>query len=122
MEFLDNAHKLKIYTIQQCVNFPKRYTFYVSTDIAQTANDILTNVKCGNSIFPSNSHEVQIRRDYFMRAYALTQALISQINTACELFTIPAKNMIQWMGLIQSELKLIKGVMETDKKRYKNLA
>lgn len=47
MEFLDNAHKLYIYTIQQCVNFPKRYTFYVSTEIAKTAGEILVSLKTG---------------------------------------------------------------------------
>lgn len=121
MEFLDTAHKLKIFTIQQCVNFPKRYTFYITTEIAQTANEILTNVKCGNSVYPTNPHEVQVRRDYFMKAYALAQALISQLNAACEIFPISGKAMVQWMGLIHSELNLLKGLMDADKKRYKNL-
>lgn len=121
VEFLDNAHKLKIYSIQQCVNFPKRYTFFVSTEIANTANAILTDVKCGNSIYPTNEHEVQKRRDYFLEAYASAQALISQINSASEIFSIPGKVMIQWMELINNQLKYTKGIMDADKKRYKKL-
>lgn len=122
MEFLDNAHKLYIYTVQQCVNFPKRYTFYVSTEIAKTAGDILVSLKSGNSIYPRNAHEVQVRRDWFMKAYTQIQSLISLINAAHEMFGISGKTMQRWMEMISIETNLIKGVLEADKKRFKHLA
>lgn len=122
MEFLDNAHKLYIYTVQQCVNFPKRYTFYVSTEIAKTAGDILVSLKSGNSIYPRNAHEVQVRRDWFMKAYTQIQSLISLINAAHEMFGISGKTMHRWMEMISIETNLIKGVLEADKKRFKHLA
>ena len=121
MEFLDNAHKLYIYTVQQCVNFPKRYTFYVSTEIAKTAGDILVSLKSGNSIYPRNAHEVQVRRDWFMKAYTQIQSLISLINAAHEMFGISGKTLQRWMEMISAETNLIKGVLEADKKRFKNL-
>lgn len=121
MEFLDNAHKLYIYTIQQCVNFPKRYTFYVSTDIAKTAGEILVSLKSGNSIYPRNAHEVQIRRDRFIEAYTQIQSLISLINAAHEMFGISGKVMQKWMEMISVETNLIRGVLEADKKRFKHL-
>ena len=121
MEFLDNAYKLYIYTVQQCVNFPKRYTFYVSTEIAAVAGDILVSLKSGNSIYPRNAHEVQVRRDWFMKAYTQIQSLISLINAAHEMFGISGKTMQKWMEMISIEANLIKGVLETDKKRFKNL-
>ena len=78
-------------------------------------------VKCANSIFPTNAHEVQIRRDYFLRAYAETQALISLINAAKELFDISGATLTTWMETIQLELNLLRGIMKNDKSRYKNL-
>lgn len=121
MQFLDTAFQLYIYSVQQCVKFPKRYTFYVSQEISHTASEIHRKVKCANSVFPTNAHEFQIRRDYFLEAYADTQSLISQINAATELFQISGSILTRWMELIQSELHLLKGIMKKDKARYKNL-
>ena len=88
MEFLATARKLEIYTIQKCVNFPKRYTFYVSQPLAAAATRIYEDVKRANSIYPLNQHEVQIRRDYFLHANAELQSMISQLEVAQELFGI----------------------------------
>lgn len=121
MQFLDTAYQLYIYTVQQCVKFPKRYTFYVSQEISHTASEIHRKVKCANSVFPTNTHEFQMRRDYFVEAYADTQSLISQINAATELFQISGSILTRWMELIQSELHLLKGIMKKDKTRYKDL-
>lgn len=122
MQFIDTAYKLYIFSVQQCVKFPKRYTFYVSQEISHTASEIHRKVKCANSVFPSNAHEVQKRRDYFIEAYADAQSLISQINAATELFQISGSVLTQWMELVYSELTLIKGVMKKDKTRYKHLS
>jgi hypothetical protein len=121
MQFLDTAYQLYIFTIQQCVKFPKRYTFYVSQDISHIAFEIHRKVKCANSIYPTNSHEFQMRRDYFLESYADTQSLISQINAATELFQISGGVLTRWMELINYELSLLKGIMKRDKSRYKNL-
>lgn len=121
LQFLDTAFKLYTYTIQQCVKFPKRYTFYVSQGIADTASRILQDVKKANSIYPTNEHEVQMRRDFFLTAYAGAQSLITQINAATELFQISGSVLTGWMELIQSELNLLRGIMKKDRARYKNI-
>lgn len=121
LQFVDTAFKLYTFTIQQCVKFPKRYTFYVSQAMADTATKILVEVKRGNSIYPTNAHEVQMRRNCFLNAYANTQGLISQINAATELFQIAGTVLTGWMELIQSELNLLRGIMKKDKARYKNI-
>ena len=120
-QFLMTARELQIYTIQKCVGFPKRYTFYVSQPLAAIATRIYENVKMGNSIYPSNQHEAQMRRDYFLRAGAELQNLISQIETAYELFQFEARIMEYWMELVDTESKLIKALLKSDKARYKDL-
>lgn len=65
MEFVHTARELQIYTIRKCVNFPKRYTFYVSQPIAASATRIHQYAKMANSIYPTNQRESQMRQCTF---------------------------------------------------------
>jgi len=121
MEFLNKARELQIYTIKKCTGFPKRYTFYVSQPIANATTRIYEDVKRGNSFYPLNQHEVQMRRDCFLRANAELQSLISQLEVAHELFGIESDVMIHWMELVETEIRLVKAVLKKDRERYKNL-
>ena len=121
VQFLHTARELQIYTIQKCVGFPKRYTFYVSQPLAAVATRIYEDVKRGNSIYPTNQHEVQLRRDYFLQALAELQNLISQVEVAYELFRFDANIMEHWMELVDTEMKLVKALLKSDKSRYKDL-
>lgn len=121
MQFLATARALQIYTIRRCVGFPKRYTFYVSQPLAAIGTRVYEDVKRGNSIYPTNQHEVQIRRDYFMHALAELQNMISQLEVASELFGVEASIMQGWMELVDSEIRLLKAVQKSDKARYKDL-
>lgn len=121
MEFIHTARQLQIHTIQKCVNFPKRYTFYVSQPIANSATRIHELVKCANSIYPLNQHEVQIRRDYLLRANAELQSLVSQIEVAQQLFGIEPDALRYWMEIVDREIRLVKAVLKKDRERYKNL-
>ena len=120
-QFLATARELQIYTIQKCVNFPKRYTFYVNQTLAAIATQVYEDVKRGNSIYPANQHEAQLRRDYFLNAGAELQNLVSQIEVAYELFRFEAGVMVHWMELVDSEIKLLKALLKSDKSRYKDL-
>lgn len=121
MEFLYNARSLQIYSIQKTVSFPKRYTFYVSQPLANSATRIYECLKKGNSIYPLNQHEVQMRRDLFLNAYAELQNLVSQIEVAHELFGIEANIMQLWMEMVEKEIRLVKAVMKKDRARYQEL-
>lgn len=121
MEFIHTARQLQIHTIQKCVNFPKRYTFYVGQPMAECATRIHEYVKCANSIYPLNQHEVQMRRDYLLRANAELNSLISQIEVAGELFGLEPDKMKFWMEIVEKEIRLVKGTMKKDRERYKDL-
>lgn len=122
MEFLATARKLQAFTIQKCVNtIPKRYTFYIGTHLADSATAIYDLVKKGNSIYPLNAHEVQMRRDYFLRAYAELQSLVSQIELAHEIVKFDPAVLGEWSSLISTEIKMVKAVLKADRERYKNL-
>lgn len=121
MEFIHTARQLHIHTIQKCVNFPKRYTFYVSQPLAAAATRIHEYVKCANSIYPLNRQEVQMRRDYLIRANAELNSMISQLEVANELFGIEGDKMKFWVDIIDREIRLVKGTMKKDRERYKDL-
>ena len=121
MEFIHTARELQIHSIRKAAGFPKRYTFYVSQHIVDAATNVHKWAKMGNSIYPTNQHEVQVRRDYMMRALAELQALVSQIEVAAELFPIDGKQMRYWMDLVNKEDRLLRAVLKSDKARYQNL-
>jgi hypothetical protein len=121
MEFIHTARQLHIHTIQKCVGFPKRYTFYVSQPLAEMATRIHEYVKCANSIYPVNQHEVQMRRDYLLRANAELNSMISQIEVANELFGIEGDKMKFWLEIVEKEIRLVKGTLKKDRERYKDL-
>lgn len=121
IEFLYTARQLQIYTIKKCISFPKRYTFYVSQPIANAATRVHEYVKMANSIYPTNAHEVQLRRDYFLKANAQLQSLVSQVEVAHELFGLEHNVKKYWMDLIDTEIRLVKGIMKSDKERLKNV-
>ena len=121
LQFLYTARELQIYSIKKCVNFPKRYTFYISQTLASIATRIHEDVKKGNSIYPTNKHEAQMRIDCFLKAKAELNNMVAQVEVAAEMFDIEPEAIKHWMSLIGSEIKLVSAVIKTDRARYKNL-
>ena len=121
MEFVHTARQLQIYTIQKCVGFPKRYTFYMGQPIANCSTRIHEYVKMANSIYPINAHEAQLRRDYLIKANAELNSLVSQIEVAQELFGLEEHVMKYWMDIVEKEIRLVMGTMKKDRERYKAL-
>lgn len=119
LQFLDTARDLEIFTLRNCVKFPKRYTFFITTEIVRLSQSVFNNVKAANSIFPSGELEVQLRRDYLTKANCDLQCLISQLDVAKEMFgeEVKSNTWCSWMDLIEKEAKLISAV----KKKIKNV-
>lgn len=112
LQFLDTARDLEIFTLRNCVKFPKRYTFFITTEIVRLSQSVFNNVKAANSIFPSGELEVQLRRDYLTKANCDLQCLISQLDVAKEMFgeEVKSNTWCSWMDLIEKEAKLISAV------------
>ncbi len=121
MEFLYTARKLLEMTLRKCKKIPKRFTFLLTTRVTNTAWSIYDSVKAGNSIYPSNQHEVQTRRDHFLHAKAQLYVLVSEIEVVAEFIPISGDDLKGWMALVRTEINLLKGVLDADNRRYKNL-
>jgi hypothetical protein len=121
MQFLLTARELRIFTIRRCAAIPKRYTFYVAVPLSDLSKEIYGHVKRGNSIYPTNQHEAQLRKDEFIYAVAVLQDLVSELEADAELIQIEERHMKEWMELVNREINLIKAVIKSDKARYKDL-
>lgn len=120
MQFVDTARELEIYTLRYAVKFPKRYTFFITTEIVRLAQSVYNEVKSANSIFPTNAHEAELRRDCLIRANNSLQCLISQLDIAKDAFCseVEDKVWVRWMNLIIEESKLISAVKKSDSERF----
>jgi len=121
VQFLETAYELQMAVYQLVVKFPKRYTFILGNPIAKLAMDCHLNAKSANTIYPTNSHEYQIRRDYVNKAIGNCQNLVSQMDIAITLFSLEIKGITPVISLIRDELRLLKGLKDSDKKRFKTI-
>ena len=120
-QFLSTARSLELETRKRCISAPKRYTFYGLQEIWATARRIHGNVKKANTVFPTNNHEFQTRRDFLILANAELQDYISQLEGLLEdqVFTPTAAKILS--DLASSEERLIKALMKSDKTRFEKL-
>ena len=88
VEFINNAIDLEIFTIKQCLKFPKRYTFVINNTLIELSKECLINVKKANNIIPSNKQEYEARRIYLLNAKGSIVNLYIQLDIANELFDI----------------------------------
>ena len=119
VQFLDTARELQIFTMRTCSKFPKHYNPFLNWPIIQQSVNVHNLVKKGNSIFPSNLGEYELRRQQFVMALAELQAMVSQINIAYDTFPVEDKKIEKWMELISKETALIKSVIKSDKEKNK---
>ena len=120
MQFVDTARELQIYTLRQAIKFPKRYTFFITTEIVRLAQAVYNNVKSANSVYPTNAAEAQLRREFLTRANCDLQCLISQLDIAKDIFggSVDSKVWQKWMDIIANEARLISAVKKADKERF----
>lgn len=123
MEFLKVARDIEVTLIDMRMNKPKRYIFFMDR-LFKLSSNILSEVKIANSIYPENKSEVELRRWHLKEGIGLCQALVSQIEViACKFKDdgISIGQVQQLSEMLTTEIRLIKGVIESDKKRYKKL-
>ena len=124
-EFLITALELDAEITRFCKkdeNIPKKLTFYKGQKISQLATDVFENVIMGNSIYPTNQHEAQRRRDYFLTARGKAYFLVAQLEVLIMLKdNINLDEIEKIMPKVRTELDLIKGVLKSDSARYKKL-
>ena len=121
MEFLHNAMQIEIYTRQKCKKFQKSERFTTCAALIALAREARGLLARGNEIYPTNQHEAQLRRDCFIKAKSVYADFIQEIEICCRACGINMEVLPEWMSLIDKEITLIRGVMDNDRRRHKDL-
>lgn len=128
VQYVETARKLQVFTIANCIKFPKRYTYLVVNKIAGLAEDIDTHVRIAEAIMPTNAQELQNRRDEFTYSFGLLNALDDKLQLMYDIvkqnpkfnteFKWLPSAMLEWGNLIRTEKNLIIGVKKADRKKF----
>lgn len=121
VQFLDTAREIKQFTREQCLKLPKRFTFFGGQETYVSASKVLEKIKKGNSVFPTNKIEYQIRRNYFLEAYAELNNLLECVAEIRGMYPVKDTVMLKWIEMIKTELKLVKALLIKDKERFSRL-
>lgn len=128
VEFLETARLLEIEVLDFLIRCPKRYTFLLATQTMALASAVHDHVRAANNTYPTNAHEVQLRRDEWTYANNALQNLGPKLSL---LYGAVMKNPkgFEWVdkamtkigGLMADEAKLISKMKKSDKDRYAKL-
>lgn len=133
VEFLRVAQNLAVYTLKQTKKFPKSYRFNLTNEITRLSMDIHENVLRANSIYihkGMTEDEFRLREIYFTKAKSSIFALSSLLTITFSL-VLEGNNFLgdkkstsnvfkEWARLLNYETALLKGVVDSDRKRYKS--
>lgn len=121
-QFIEIARALKSYTRTQCLRLPKRLTFFGVQETFQSASRVFEHIKKANGIFPpATKEEVQMRRQHFLEAQVELQYLEECIADIRDISPIKDAVMIKWLGMVDEEKRLIKGMLTKDKERFSKI-
>lgn len=140
-EFLNDAYKIYVQTIEFLSRLSARYSRIMAADIASTAFEVLKYAESANAIYPANEVRVAMREECLLKAKASLEALDVALSVCYDVlmknpsgaFTsqsgkdvAPADaqrkldHMAQSLGeLIDIEGKMLRKVIKSDKERLK---
>ena len=112
MEYVKVAVDLVKYTTQKCLKLPKRLTFFISTDIVKTAQDIYKDVIYIKTLYSTTAEHETKRKELIESAVAKLDYLVSMLYI---LYIYAEKTFTQsqwdrWTELIEREMVLLKGL------------
>lgn len=131
-EFIRVAQELATYTLEQAKKFPKSYKFNIVGRLVDSALNIHEYVTKANSYY---IHQYMLEVDFNEREKFLGLARaeifsMSSLLTVVFSFVLKGNNFLgdkkktsnmfkEWARLLNYEAALLKGIIESDKKRYK---
>lgn len=94
----------------------------INNQLVKYSAEAFNNAKMANSIYVTNVKQLEIREEYFLRAYINVQAFVSQIEviySVCSDF-MSSNELRELSKMAFDALSLLKGVMKSDKQRFKS--
>ena len=103
---------------------PVKFRHYVENNMLRYSTSAYTHAMIGNSIQPRDGDEVKERRRQMLTARAHIYSVISQLEVFYEAYKSDAlsNRQIEQMSVKGKEIiKLLNGVIDSDRQRYKNI-
>lgn len=121
VQFITTAGELLKHTTSNCLKFPKRITFFISTDLVKTAQEIYRDLVYANSLYLFTKEHAEKRKELFEKSLGYLDYLSSMLNVAI-VYVPNTKEAVwsKWTKLIDREKDLIKAVIKSDEKRLKD--
>lgn len=121
VQFITTAGELLKHTTSNCLKFPKRITFFISTDLVKTAQEIYRDLVYANSLYLFTTEHAVKRKELFEKSLGYLDYLSSMLNVAI-VYVPNTKEAVwsKWTKLIDREKDLIKAVIKSDEKRLKD--
>lgn len=112
MEYVKNAMELVKYTTQKCLKLPKRLTFFITTDLVKTVQDIYKDVIYIKTLYTTTAEHETKRIELVESATAKLEYLASMLNVlyAYAEKTFTEKRWEKWTELIEKQIALLKGL------------
>ncbi len=128
-DFIEVTWDLRIYTLKICAKFPRRYKEWVTDYIVRFSAEAQIHAFEANQIYPKTKADAQKRKEELTKAYNALNQMYEQIDLAYQTFRFDnstdgktnAEIIESWLPMVSKSQKLIKGVMTSDKKRFKDL-
>ena len=129
IDFIDAVWDLRIYTLKICAKFPQRYKVWITDYIVKFSAMAHIHAFEANQIFPKTKEEAKKRKEELNKAYNALDQMYAQIDLAYQTFRFDnstngktnAEILKYWLPLVSKSQRLIKGVISSDRKRFKDL-
>ncbi len=128
MEFINNARELEELTLKKTKRFPKSYRFIISNDLVAYSKRIYNDVLAANEESLKTPEGYRKRHDYLDDAKNVTKIFGAQLTVARQVIKIWDNNKKiensmweEWGSKINSEYKLLKGLIKKEEDQYEKL-
>lgn len=124
IEFLRVSRDIEIFFLMKQNEKPKKFRYFFSEYLIKLSANVYINAKIANSVYVSDKETKDLRFHSFQKSIYYLQALVGQIEVIYTVYrsSIFTNSELEYIsGLIYKDIALIKGVIQSDKKRYKDI-
>lgn len=121
LAFLKTMSELHKYTYEKIGHAPEYCKDTLSNRIADFIDTALYEVVIGNHKIPETKEQARKREEHLQAAIDSLNGLQRPLFALWNIMDYSENIMNEWSELLDTELKLLEGLMEADKERYKKL-
>ena len=118
LEFYQNAIRLRAELTRFILsekNVPKSYRLYFALPMKQKLSELFDNITAANTIYPSNEHELQLRRDYQTKAIITCEQILQELHYMISVLPINVDRLNPEVEMLLKEVALLKAWRKSSK-------